>query len=151
MWIGGTAVDCIFNAGYWKRSRSLPAMIGFGIAAAALLPAPFMPSPGWFIVSFALTTFGVDLAISPSWTVCCDVGGSYSGTLSAAMNTMGALGSLASSLLFPLLIGWTGDIRVYFGVAALLNAIALIGWHFIDPAESLLLEEKPLSPEAMVQ
>jgi MFS transporter, ACS family, glucarate transporter len=149
MWVGGTAVDRIFKAGHWKRSRSLPAMIGFGIAAAALLPAPFMPSPGWFIVSFALTTAGVDLAISPSWTVSCDVGGSYSGTLSAAMNTMGALGSLASSLLFPLLIGWTGDIRVYFGVAALLNAIALVCWHYIDPAQSLLPEDRLSAPEGM--
>jgi ACS family glucarate transporter-like MFS transporter len=151
MWVGGTAVDRIFKAGYWKRSRSLPAMIGFGIAAAALLPAPFMPSPGWFILSFALTTWGVDLAISPSWTVCCDVGGSYSGTLSAAMNTMGALGSLASSLLFPLLIGWTGDIRVYFGVAALLNLIALIAWHYIDPAQSLLPEDRLPAPDAIIQ
>jgi ACS family glucarate transporter-like MFS transporter len=142
MWVGGSAVDHIFKAGHWKRSRSLPAMIGFGLAAATLLPAPFIPSPGWFIVSFALTTCGVDLTISPSWSVCCDVGGSYSGTLSAAMNTMGALGSLASSLLFPFLISWTGDIRVYFGVAVLLNLGGLLCWRSINPSESLLPEEK---------
>lgn len=150
MWAGGTAVDRIFKAGYWKQSRSYPAMIGFGLAAAALLPAPFLASPGWFIVCFAVTTCGVDLAISPSWTVCCDVGGSYSGTLSAAMNTMGAIGSLASSLLFPLLIGWTGDIRVYFGLAALLNAIALICWHYVDPTKGLLREVGPPVPVARI-
>ena len=142
MWIGGAATDHIFKAGHWKRSRALPSTIGFGLAAAALIVAPFMPSSGWFIAIFALTTCGVDLSISPSWAVSCDVGGSYSGTLSAAMNTMGALGSLSSSLLFPLLIRWTGDVRLYFGAAALLNIIALICWRFIDPSKSLLPQQR---------
>jgi hypothetical protein len=95
MWMGGTAIDRIYKAGKWKLSRKLPAMLGFGLAAATLLPAPFMRSPGWFIACFALTTFGVYLTVTSSWPVCCDVGGRYSGTLSAAMNTMGALGSLS--------------------------------------------------------
>ncbi len=141
MWMGGTAIDRMYKAGKWKLSRRLPAMLGFGLAAATLLPAPFMRSPGLFIACFALTTFGVDLTVSASWPVCCDVGGKYSGTLSAAMNTMGALGSLASSLLFPVLIGWAGNIRVYFYLAALLNIVALGCWKYIEPAKSLLQEE----------
>jgi ACS family glucarate transporter-like MFS transporter len=141
MWMGGTAIDRIYKAGKSKLSRRLPAMLGFGLAAGTLLPAPFMRSPGWFIACFALTTFGVDLTVTSSWPVCCDVGGRYSGTLSAAMNTMGALGSLASSLLFPVLIGWAGTIRVYFYLAALLNIVALGCWKYIEPAKSLLQEE----------
>jgi len=141
MWMGGTAIDRIYKAGKWKLSRRLPAMLGFGLAAATLLPAPFMHSPGWFIACFALTTFGVDLTVSASWPVCCDVGGRYSGTLSAAMNTMGALGSLASSLLFPVLIGWAGNIRVYFYLAALLNIVAVGCWKYIEPTHGLLPEQ----------
>ena len=146
MWGGGTAVDWIYKAGKWKLSRALPAMVGFGLAAVTLIPAPFMRSPAGFIACFALTTIGVDLTVSSSWTVCCDVGGKYSGTLSAAMNTLGALGSFASSMLFPLIIGWTGNIRTYFYLAAFLNAIALVCWKYIDPAKSLLQEEKPPIP-----
>jgi ACS family glucarate transporter-like MFS transporter len=141
MWVGGVIVDKLYKAGRWKMSRRLPAMVGFGLAAATLLPAPYMRSPGWFIACFAVTTFGLDLTITASWPVCCDVGGQYSGTLSAAMNTMGALGSLASALLFPLFVGKAGDITLYFCVAALLNVIALVGWHYIDPAKPLLREE----------
>jgi MFS transporter, ACS family, glucarate transporter len=141
MWMGGVAIDRIYKAGKWRLSRRLPAMLGFGLAAVTLIPAPFMRSPGWFIVCFALTTFGVDLTVCASWPVCCDVGGKYSGTLSAAMNTMGALGSLASSLLFPVLTGWAGNIKIYFYLAALLNIVALGCWKYIEPAESLLLEE----------
>jgi ACS family glucarate transporter-like MFS transporter len=142
MWGGGAAVDWIYKAGNWKLSRALPAMLGFGLATATLLPTPFMRSPGGFIACFALTTIGVDLTVSSSWAVCCDVGGKYSGTLSAAMNTMGAVGAFASSLLFPHLISWTGNIRVYFYFAALLNIVALGCWRYIEPGMSLLQEEK---------
>jgi hypothetical protein len=48
---------------------------------------------------------------------------------------------LASSLLFPVLIGWAGNIRVYFYLAALLNTVALGCWKYIEPAKSLLPEE----------
>jgi ACS family glucarate transporter-like MFS transporter len=150
MWAGGMVIDKIYKAGKLKLSRRLPAMLGFGLAAATLLPAPFMHSPDWFIACFALATFGVDLTVSASWPVCCDVGGRYSGTLSAAMNTMGALGSLTSSLLFPLLVGRTGTITLYFYLAALLNAIALVCWNFIDPATSLLREEFSIESGRMI-
>src|SRR4029077_16204370 len=53
MWMGGTAIDRIYKAGKWRLSRRLPAMVGFGLAAAMLIPAPFMRSPGWFIACFA--------------------------------------------------------------------------------------------------
>lgn len=140
MWIGGTAVDRIYRTGRWKWSRALPPVVGFALATATILPAPFMHSVGWFIACFALTTFGLDLTISASWTVCCDVGGSYSGTLSAAMNTAGALGSLASAFLFPLFLKWAGSITIYFCVAAALNLIAVACWVYIEPSRPLLVE-----------
>ena len=148
MGAGGITIDWIYRAGKWKLSRTLPAMVGFGLASLTLLPAPFTSSPGWFIACFALTTFGVDLAVSASWPVCCDVGGRYSGTLSAAMNTMGALGSFASSLVFPVLVGKEGNTRSYFFLAALLNMVALACWKYIDPAESLPQERKSAEPSA---
>jgi ACS family glucarate transporter-like MFS transporter len=151
MWIGGSAVDRMYKAGKWKASRGLPAMLGLGLAAATMLPAPFMPSLGSFIACFALTTFGLDLTVSSSWTVCCDVGGEYSGTLSAAMNTAGALGSFASSLLFPILTGWAGNITTYFGLAALLNIVALVCWRYIEPGRSLFQKKNQVTSNAPIQ
>ena len=141
MWIGGTAVDRIYRSGRWKLSRSLPSAAGFALSSVIILLAPYMHSVGWFIGCFALATFGLDLTISPSWTVCCDVGGRYSGTLSACMNTSGALGSLVSSFLFPLFMKWTGSIAVYFCAAACLNLIAVVCWIYIDPGRPLLVQE----------
>jgi cyanate permease len=71
------------------------------------------------------------------------VGGRYSGTLSAAMNTAGALGSLASALLFPILIRRAGNISFYFCVAALMNAIAMASWTFMEPARPLIVAPEP--------
>ena len=143
MWSGGTLVDVIYRRGNWKLSRVLLPIVGFSLASLSMLPAPFMHSVGWFIACFALTTFGLDLTVASSWTVCCDVGGRYSGTLSAAMNTAGALGSLASALLFPILNRWAGNITFYFCIAAFLNAIALVCWVYMDPAKPLFAEADP--------
>lgn len=135
MWIGGTMVDQIYKSGRLRLSRGLPPVIGFALATATMLPAPFMRSIDWFIACFAMTTFGLDLTVSASWTVCCDIGGRYSGTLSAAMNTAGALGALASSLLFPVLFGRAGNVTVYFCMAVLFNVVALGCWWLIDPTK----------------
>jgi hypothetical protein len=51
-----------------------------------------------------------------------------------------ALGSLASSLLFPVLIKLAGSITFYFCMAAFLNAIALVCWTYMEPAKPLFVE-----------
>jgi nitrate/nitrite transporter NarK len=53
------------------------------------------------------------------------------------MNTMGSLGSFASSICFPWLLGLTGNTKTYFALAAILNLVAIVCWSFIH-AESKL-------------
>jgi ACS family glucarate transporter-like MFS transporter len=130
-WISGTTVDAIYRRGHWKRSRRLPAMCGFGLACAAVLAAAFVPSVCGFVLFFALATFGVDLTLSPSWTVCADIGGRHVGALSGAMNMMGSISSFGSAILFPILFGVTGNIRSYFCLAAFLDLVAMGCWGFV--------------------
>ena len=130
-WISGTTVDAIYRKGQWKRSRRLPAMCGFGLACVAVLAAAFVPSACGFVLFFALATFGVDLTLSPSWTVCADIGGRHVGALSGAMNMMGSLSSFGSAILFPVLFGVTGNIRSYFYLAAFLDLVAMGCWGFV--------------------
>lgn len=130
-WISGTMVDAIYRRGHWKRSRRLPAMCGFGLAFAAVLAATFVPSVGGFVLFFALATFGVDLTLSPSWSVCADIGGRHVGALSGAMNMMGSLSSFGSAILFPIMLGVTGNIRSYFCLAAFLDLVAMGCWGFV--------------------
>jgi ACS family glucarate transporter-like MFS transporter len=130
-WLSGTTVDGIYRSGHWKRSRRLPAMIGFGLASVALIAAAYVPSVGGFVILFAVATFGVDLTLSPGWTVCADIGGRHVGALSGAMNMMGSVSSFGSAILFPSLFGLTGDIKSYFFLAALLNVVAMGCWGFV--------------------
>jgi ACS family glucarate transporter-like MFS transporter len=93
-----------------------------------------------FIACFALATLGVDLAIAPSWAICSDVGKEYTGTLSGAMNMMGALGSFANSLAFPHLLNITGDVQTYFWLTAALNVFAILCWLGVRPDRPLISE-----------
>ena len=132
-WTSGLAVDFIYKRGCLHLSRLLPAMFGFALACVTVIAAAYMPTPISFILCFALTTFGVDFTLSPSWTVCSDVAGRYTATLSGAMNTMGSFGSFVSSVTFPWLLGLTGNIKTYFLAAACLNALAVLWWWRIRP------------------
>jgi ACS family glucarate transporter-like MFS transporter len=84
-----------------------------------------------FVLIFAVAIFGVDLTLSPSWTVCADIGGRHVGTLSGAMNMMGSLSSFCSAILFPHLFNLTGNIGGYFYLAAFLNIVAMACWGFV--------------------
>jgi MFS transporter, ACS family, glucarate transporter len=127
-WISGTVVDKVYRMGHRRLSRKLPAMCGFGLASVTLLAAAMFASANGFILFFSLATFGVDLTLSPSWTACADIGGRHTGTLCGAMNMMGSIGALVSSVSFPLLFGLTGDIKCYFYLAAFLNLVAVACW-----------------------
>jgi ACS family glucarate transporter-like MFS transporter len=130
-WVSGTCVDAIYRSRHWKFSRRLPAMCGFALAAGGVVAATWAHSAQGFIFCFAVATFGADLTLSPGWTVCADIGREHMGTLSGAMNMLGSVGALSSSVLFPLLLQVSGDIKAYFYLAALLDAAAMAGWWFV--------------------
>ncbi len=140
-WLGGFLVDAIYRRGHWKLSRALPAAAGFGVAVICLLFAGSIDTIGWFVLCFGVATFGVDLTLSPSWTLASDVGRHYTGTLSGAMNTMGSVGSFASALVFPWMLKTTGAVEMYFYVAAAFNAIAILCWMGVRPEKPIAAAE----------
>jgi ACS family glucarate transporter-like MFS transporter len=130
-WVSGNIVDVVYRSSHWKLSRRLPAMCGFALATVTVVAAASTHSATSFIFCFAAATFGVDLTLSPGWTVCADIGGRHTGTLSGTMNMMGSLGAFSSSVLFPWFLHSTGDIKAYFYLAAFLDAVAMAGWWFV--------------------
>jgi ACS family glucarate transporter-like MFS transporter len=52
------------------------------------------------------------------------------------MNTLGSIGSFASSVAFPWLLGLTGSASAYFYLAAALDVAAVLIWWRIRPARS---------------
>ncbi len=127
-WLSGIAVDRLYRAGKLRDSRVIPASAGFLLAALSLCIATQCSTAWAGVLFFALATFGVDFTLSPSWTLCIDVSGNRTATLTGAMNMFGNLGSFLSSLSFPFLFRWTGHSDTFFYSAAALNLCASFLW-----------------------
>ena len=127
-WVSGATVDALYRRQWGRDSRVLPGAVGFLIGAAALVAAVHARNVWTAAACFGIATFGVDLTLSPSWTLCIDIAGERTGMLTGAMNTLGNIGSFASSIAFPLLLRWAGSSSFYFYLAAVINVFAALLW-----------------------
>ena len=107
--ISGWMVDLIYRNGNWKLSRRLPAIIGFTLASLGVVVSIYMTDVVWAVIFISLAVFGADMTLSPSWSVCVDIGKRHSGVVSGTMNMAGNLGSFLTALAFPYMIALTGS------------------------------------------
>lgn len=154
-WTAGWLMTLIYERGFPLMSRKITAIIGFSIAVVGLLLITQVSeiSPLSFVLLFSVAVFGVEMTISPSWSLCMDIGGSNSGTVSASMNMLGNIGSAVSAIIFPffvahvtipLLAEKAGTANSFFVFAAIVNLVAIVAWIFINPRKKM---DKTLSPE----
>ena len=136
-WISGLLVDYIYKNGSWKNSRLIPAIVGFGLASVGLVASLYMTSAAGAVLFLALAVFGADMTLSPSWSLCVDIGRRNSGAVSGTMNMAGNIGSFVTALAFPYLNAWFGSTTPFFFLGATLNIFAIFLWLKIKP-------EKPL-------
>jgi len=140
-WFSGWMIDSIFKKGKWKRSRSLPAILGFSLVIVGLLGSIQMQTVNGAIIFLTLAIFGADMTLSPSWSFCADIGKRNSGTVSGTMNMAGNLGSFITALAFPYLYSWTGSEQPFFYIGACLALLAIYAWSRMDPQKPILQEE----------
>ncbi len=147
-WFSGWTTTYIHGKGYHSLSRKLPAIIGFSIAIIGLLSIIRVAdiSPLSFVVLFSIAVFGVEMTISPSWSLCMDIGGDKSGIVSASMNMVGNIGSAISAIIFPFfvanvsvpfLVESTGTANSFFVFAAVMNLLAIVAWFYIEPGRKI--------------
>jgi len=160
LWISGSMVTYLHRKGYPVLSRRLPAMVGFGTGAVGLLlctQTSALDSPVWFIASFSIAIFGVEMVLSPSWSFCMDIGGKRSGAVSASMNMVGNLGAAMSAAIYPFLfasvtIPWIApqhkSPNSFFAFAAAFNLLAMLAWVFMNPTRTL---DKNLPQSALLR
>lgn len=116
-------------AHYWKdlrRGRTRVSVIGFTIAGIALIPGVLVQnnliSLGWIALALA----GLELTVAVSWAICLDIGGEFTGSVSAVMNMMGNLGGAIAAVAIgylSTLLGWNWTFltsSVFCMIAALL-------------------------------
>lgn len=157
LWVSGYLVTFLHRCGMPVMSRRLPAMIGYSLGAIGLLLCTQVPpsSSVWlFIACFSLATFGVEMTLSASWAFCMDIGGSRSGSVSAAMNMVGNMGAAVSAVAFPYFVAnvtipkiapVVGTANSFFVFAAVMNVLAVLAWTMMNPQREL----KEVSPGVM--
>ena len=89
---------------------------------------------------YCLTAAGffLECTIGPSWAVPMDVGGTSSGTVTAVMNMVGAVGASISPLVFGLLVERGSWVAPFYVTATVLAAGSLIWIFLIDPEKSVV-------------
>ncbi|HEX4273364.1 MAG TPA: MFS transporter [Rhizomicrobium sp.] len=138
-WCGGALVDGLYRRGLGLRSRQLPAMAGFSLAAVGIIASLVCNAPLPAVLCLSVAMFGSDMTVSCSWAFAIDIGGGHSGAVSGVMNMAGNLGSFVTSLAFPYLALITGSSAPFFVAGAAFNAMAVFLW-------SRARTETPASP-----
>lgn len=136
-WFSGWLIDRIYKSGKWKMSRLVPAMIGFSLAAIGLIFSVYMSSVGSAIFFLSISVFGADMTLSPSWSLCIDIGKNNAGAVSGTMNMAGNIGAFITALSFPYMIDWFGGVKPFFFIAASLCIVSIFLWFFVKPDHSL--------------
>jgi MFS transporter, ACS family, glucarate transporter len=136
-WFSGWLIDRIYKTGKWRMSRMLPAVIGFSLAAVGLVFSVYMSSVVWAIVFLSVAVFGADMTLSPSWSLCIDIGRKNAGAVSGTMNMAGNIGAFITALSFPYMVDWFGGVKPFFFIASILCAMAALLWFFVKPELSL--------------
>jgi len=89
------------------------------------------------VIFLSVAVFGADMTLSPSWSVCVDIGRENSGAVSGTMNMAGNLGSFLTALAFPYLKDLTGSVTPFFFVGAGMNMLSLFMWFQMKPDKQL--------------
>ncbi len=146
LWTSGPFIRFLYKKGMHVESRKIPAIGGIGLACVALLLLTQVTSVIPFILLFGIALFGVEFGTNASWTTAMDIGGSRSGSISAAMNMANNLGAAVCSVAFPFFMHNVtipffapeiGTANAYFVFAAVLNLVAVLAWVFINPKRKI--------------
>jgi nitrate/nitrite transporter NarK len=118
-----------------KRGRLLVSTVGFAIAGVGLIPGALSPGAMAAVGFLTFAMAGLELTVAVSWAICLDIGGEFSGSVSAVMNTCGNMGGAISGVVVGYLaqtFNWSVPL---LASAAMCLAAALIATR-IDPNRS---------------
>ncbi len=136
---GGLLTDHVLRrTGNLRLARRVVAAPGLFLAALLLIPAGMTGSAITAILCLTASNFFLELVLGPAWAVPMDVGGTSSGTVTAVMNMVGAVGASISPLVFGFLVERGSWVAPFFVTAAVLAAGSLIWIFLIDPEKSVV-------------
>ena len=137
--VGGLLTDHVLRrTGNLRLARRVVAAPGLLLAALLLIPAGTTDSAITAIFCLTASNFFLELVLGPAWAVPMDVGGTSSGTVTAVMNMVGAVGASISPLVFGFLVERGSWVAPFYVTAAVLASGSLIWIFLIDPEKSVV-------------
>src|SRR3984957_13394803 len=136
---GGILTDHVLrktgNLRLARRGGAPPCLL---LAALLLIPAGTTDNAMTAVLCLTASNFFLELVLGPAWAVPMHVGGTSSGTVTAVMNMVGALGASISPLVFGLLVERGSWVAPFYVTAGVLTAGSLIWIFLIDPEKSVV-------------
>ncbi len=137
--VGGSLSDFVFKkTGKARFARSIVAAPGFLLSGVFLIPAAATESAWASILCLATSFFFLEFVIGPAWAVPMDVGGQFSGTVTAVMNMAGALAASFTPLVFGYYFGQGSWMAPFFITSAVMLLGAIIWTFLINPERSVI-------------
>ncbi len=137
--VGGSLSDLMFKrTGKARLARSIVAAPGFLLSGVFLIPAAMTGSAWTSVLCLATSFFFLEFVIGPALAVPMDVGGEFSGTVTAVMNMAGALAASFTPLIFGYYFGKGSWMMPFFITSGVMLAGALIWIFLINPEKSVV-------------
>lgn len=134
---GGFARDAAVRGWGPMWGPRVVGIAGLAIAAVSVFAAWISVNKYVALVWLMVCYGGITFQQPTVWATCVDIGKRYAGAVAGCMNTAGAIGGLASSLVFGYLVQRTGS---YDAVLLSMAGMLIFGaglWFWTDATESL--------------
>jgi len=145
--LGGICSDWILRRWHSRKwGRRLIGAVGLVVGALAMLCIPFVEDIWLLAALLSLAFFCNDLSMGPAWAACADVGESYAGTVSGAMNMTGAFAGAAGTKF----AGYFFDqeqVTLVFIVFSISYALAALSWFAVNVTRPLV-QQKTVEADA---
>jgi sugar phosphate permease len=137
---GGLLSDLLIRwTGNRKWGRRISAAIGLVVAGLAFLTVPEVEGVWMLAIWFGAAFFCNDLTMGPAWAACADIAERYAGTVSGAMNMIGAFAGAGGMALAGVMLE-RRQYELLFLIFACSYGAAALCWLAVDVT-------KPLSPK----
>ena len=132
---GGWVSDLLARRLGLRRGRLFVSVAGFTIAGIGLIPGVLAESPAISMACLTIALAGLELTVPVSWALSLDIGGEFSGSVSAVMNTLGAVGGALSGICIGYLATNFGWNYPFLTASAMCGLAALLASQ-INPSRS---------------
>jgi len=130
--LGGFCSDWIIRrSGSRRWGRRIVSLVGLAVAALTMFSIPRIEGIWILGIALSLAFACTDLNIGPAWAACADIGERYTGTISGAMNMVGAFAGAAGTAFAGHFFDKNKD-NLVFIVYGCSYALAVLCWLGVD-------------------